>query len=1171
MTKLLAPMAVTTVHASAGRRRASKVLIALTALLALTSACVPLSPTPVSPTPTSPTVESPTPVSPTPESPPSDTPTPPAAGFEAKVNTELVPQQAVIEDAQGNLLPVATSRDDQDVQSDFVEGVVLVRPDSAADLQTFLDRYEGVIIDDDTIPEPPPELGITLTDEERRPTEYVVRVNLAAVDTSALPENAAAAGLEGVIEFSTEAGVQTFAAILDAKAAGFDAAGNWIVQQSQIPSIPGAFGAFFNTRERANAAPAGGFKDGFAEPRYGSAGSQSNVTLAWQYVAAHGFQRRVWVAIIDSGFYLDNNGVPIGNDSDFLPGAGGVRPVQYDFTAEDAFAGGPGPGGCGAGNPCYWHGTGSTGVAAGVLDNARGEAGVGGLVANQMLFRFSGARDQRNQAIRTAVAWQADVVSMSFGGDCNRSCRIDDRDDNPFDDAVDSGRGVVFVTSAGNGRVPAGSPPNTPAQGYPVGSPNFVHACIEDRTICVGALNDNAVTKTGYSNFGDQVGIFAPTNIPVMSYPPSVGVDGAGNAFPLPINQAFGVAVPQSFGGTSASAPFVAGVAAMMKAINPTLNHDAVARILRETARPGVAPVTRTIDALAAVRRAAEGIPNLEDRHEPNNLESTPTNLGAVAPYSVPSMSINARDRDYFRFDSPGGSRMTINLQYPAGLSTITPFSLHSLGGGCAAPVLVGDAALAGNSGHAYTYRAPGGPFLLGLRSDEVNAYNLTISFANAAFAADGYEVNDTPAAAKRLYTWKSAGAGILDALQLDARFSIEANIHRAADVDFYIVRGSRMSLAEQVLLQGSPALSLFGNDSPISLQVFELQAGGAPGNRIANLNSASCMKEPLTVRLAPDAYYLVQVSGSTGAYSLENGIVGNRRQMPILVRDRMYEVLHPGEPVEKVLNFDRYYVLAGDDAYRSVRTPDPGVRLSLFDLEGSLIAESAAGEPLSLAETQVNQVYALLAAPEPGLAEPPTLALEWEAAEPRQTSENLIVNPGAEIVVGETDIPGWQASEGFSAPRLFFYDDGEDNPSPTGPGPQERGFHLFAGGADGELSGMQQTIDLAPSWIEASQDGRVKFSFGAFLGGKRLEEDYASASLTFLNGEGQALGRIDLPTITPREREGETGLFPVALNDYIPAGTRAIVVELTFHGFEGGFNDGYADNLELVLSEYAP
>jgi len=57
---------------------------------------------------------------------------------------------------------VAASRDGDGVQSEFLESIVLVRPKNAADLQAFLARYDGTVVGDDTIPEPPPELGIKL-------------------------------------------------------------------------------------------------------------------------------------------------------------------------------------------------------------------------------------------------------------------------------------------------------------------------------------------------------------------------------------------------------------------------------------------------------------------------------------------------------------------------------------------------------------------------------------------------------------------------------------------------------------------------------------------------------------------------------------------------------------------------------------------------------------------------------------------------------------------------------------------------------------------------------------------------------------------------------------------------------------------------------------------------
>jgi len=154
---------------------------------------------------------------------------PPGAGqFRPTINAALAPLQSAVPDAQGTPRPVAASRDAQGVQSDFVESLVLVRPSSQSDLDAFLSRYGGTVLRDDTIPEPPPSLGITLTADQRGPKEYLVRINLSKVDVANFTTNATAAGLTGILEFSSQNGLQTLAAVADAVATGFDASPDYV-------------------------------------------------------------------------------------------------------------------------------------------------------------------------------------------------------------------------------------------------------------------------------------------------------------------------------------------------------------------------------------------------------------------------------------------------------------------------------------------------------------------------------------------------------------------------------------------------------------------------------------------------------------------------------------------------------------------------------------------------------------------------------------------------------------------------------------------------------------------------------------------------------------------------------------------------------------------------------
>lgn len=1077
------------------------------------------------------------------------------APLETPIIPEVKPAQASLPDGQGKEQPVGASRDEKGVQSDFLIGQVLVRPKSDADLQTFLQRYEGTVIGDNSVPEPPANLGITLTPEQRKATEYLVKINLAKVDLAGFKDDAAKVGMGGLLEVSSQDALLTLVGAADALAEGFSASPNYLdYPQQAFPT------ALLSTQERPSG---GGFTNAFTTTRFQSTGSQSNVTLAWQFVAAHGVQRRAIVAIVDEGFWLDTNGNPRGTDSDFPAIVG-----QYDFLGNDYIADGPGTIGCGGSvNTCVWHGTGATGVAVGVINNSLGDAGTGGLVADVMLFKRGGGRANNHRAVRTAVAWGADVVSMSFGGDCDSvACRQFDRNSTPFDDAFNSGSRTVFVAAAGNG--------DSSGNGYDVGDPHFVHPCIEDRVICVGALNNDATTRIGYSNFGGGVEIFAPTNIPVMSQP--AGTDTNPN----------GPASPQTFGGTSAATPFVAGVAAMMKAINPNLNTEDIRTILLDTAHKGASPVTNYIDAYAAVRKAAEGIDGVKDRFEPDGA-IFPVALNGAGPWNNLNLH-TLKDDDGYRFSSAGRSTVQIAVQYPETLGQIPWLGLkgyYSQEKGdeaCGAATPTGDAPLGNGTGHSYSYTVGSGVYQFGLGGGLLNAYNLSISFSGApSLTPDRYEVNDTPSTARYLYSFVPKGDGLLKYYGVDPAVTIDANLHTVSDVDYYTVRGVTTTLAQQILLNGGPFVQVYGNESAVTLEVYERNADGSQGNLVKSVSSGSCIGKDLAVPVESGKKYLVKVSGGAGNYTLFNGVLADPRKIPELMRNRIYEVLHPGEPIERFIRNPLAFILTGDEAYKSIGLKGKNLHLTLFDSSGNTVAEGAAGgefdESISLERIQRGGIYALQITPsnipEAGLP----MSLSWDSNTPSRSSANLILNPNAEDgpandtggnveYITEWGVP----SDGVDLPTIAYYNGVNGLPSKDDPGPETRGERFFAGGPGNGPSAMRQTLRVPEDWQTAIDNGNVKFDVSAFLGGNQTQQDNAKLTVTFLNPNYQELDKAVLGPISAEERENKTGLFPTATSDYVPASTRFMYVDVEFQAISGEYNDGYADNLELVFQDYS-
>ena len=1078
----------------------------------------------------------------------------------ARVDPALKPAVASVPDQSGAPQPLAALRSDAGPAGDFVEAVLRVWPKSPAQLQEFLDRYGGVVIDDNEIPQPPPERRITLTSEQRHATEFVVRIDLSRVDPRRIDALARPAGWTGPIVFSSDAGLRTFVAALAARAAGFRADANFIgYGQQQV---------LLNTQERPTSPTT--FTDSLAEPRYGAGGdgARSNVGLAWQYFLAHGAtESNIEVAIIDEGFYLSPPGIGRGADHDFPFG----QLPQVDLVVKDSLVDEAAPAGWCGGNNCAWHGSGATGVAIGVMNNQRGAAGTGSVAATPMLYRVNGTMSQWDEAIMAASVWGADVVSLSIGGSLNTVDLVkQELDPAVTDDVLAHFVNPVFVASAGNSNVDVGYYFRQNGEVTGIGTP--VYPCIMAHVICVGALNDGALTKIGYSNFGNGVDIFAPTNIPVMS---------------LPDNNNVGYA-PRIFGGTSASAPFVAGVAAMMKGLNPALSSDQVTDILQKTGNIGTAPVSRAIDALAAVRRAAQGIPIHPDRFEPNDGEGAATNLGSPGNRREANLNLDGGDRDFFSFKAPAARLATIDLQFPTGLG---PISLSALTqddadtGTCAPPGFVSRTPHADGTGFSDDYYVGAGRHVFNVRAGDVNAYNLTVSQRAGFTPRDAQEPNDSPATATRepFFFFFPASAGGFELVPVKGfywRATIDSHVISpilgGRDIDYYAITGHEpdkgfISAALRQLTVPYSGVRVYANDAPVTMRVF-VNAGGALGAPVGGPVSATPCGSA-AIELTPGTEYIVEITGNQGRYTLDNGTQARRVPIPWLQQSVVDEILQPGGPVELgEHDSKRRFITVADRAFTGLQSSGPGVHLRLLDERKNVVSEGVAiaggGELLSFANARPDTAYVVETSPVSVDGGAQTVRLVWQSADPKQKSANLLVNGDAETAEREDGTPpaGWKAVDRVPAARMIAYSGNDFAPSCT-QGYERCGRNLFIGG-DTRRAALRQTIQIDRAWAPAIANGRALAQFNAELGGRLDDKDAASARATFLDAHRRPVGSISLGTVTSAERQGKTGLIRVSSSAAVPRNAAFVVVEVSFTGGREGFNSASADNVELTLAE---
>ena len=330
-----------------------------------------------------------------------------------------------------------------------------------------------------------------------------------------------------------------------------------------------------------------------------------NLESAWDASTGAG----VKVAVIDTG-YLPHEDLA----ADIIGG--------YDFIADTATANdGDGRDGdasdpgdwygvfdCGFNfdsRDSSWHGTHVAGTVAAVTNNSIGVAGIahdakvvpirvlgkcGGYtsdIADGMVWASGGAVSGA-----PANAHPAKVLNLSLGG--SGSCPTTTQN------AVNTARsnGAVVVVAAGNS--------NSDVSGFTPGNCNGV--------ISVAATNKQA-DRASYSNFGSLIDIAAP------------GGEGGQDGVASTLND--GTTTPANdiyayYAGTSMAAPHVAGVAALMFAVNPSLTPDQVEQAIKDSARafPGGSSCN-TSNCGAGILDAAAAIAEVDDGNPPVNEAPT--------------------------------------------------------------------------------------------------------------------------------------------------------------------------------------------------------------------------------------------------------------------------------------------------------------------------------------------------------------------------------------------------------------------------------------------------------------------------------------------------------------------------------------------------------------------
>jgi hypothetical protein len=646
---------------------------------------------------------------------------------------------------------------------------------------------------------------------------------------------------------------------------------------------------------------------------------RARILDAWQLIESRRpfapVDSLVWIAILDGGFWLDPAGVPnvaAGEaGSDFGSGV-----AQINLLDENANASGINPSKCSGDTACNWHGNAVASAAAAAVGNGVGSVGSGGTVARPILFRSDMSITQTIRCLQYCTAWSLDIVNMSF--------EIDAPDlwfdyagwDEAFQFAVD--HGVVPVVAAGNDGSEMPDHDRRPATRTP-------------GTITVGALEADSNAR-GSSNYGSSVHIWAPGTVWVM---PDGGRLQGG---------------PSS--GTSIAAPIVSGVAAMMRAVDPMLNHDGIRNLLMQTGWPGTGRVTKGLDAYAAVLAAMGG--RLTDWTEPNDTRATAAPLQTIGPNTLgPTFGGRAArsgvgDDDWWRFTVSDFMEATIQAEWYPRLGPCL-VELHPDIPESPVPTDMEQTHARGQT--TITAVLPPDTYRLRVAGNRPSLYELKVTLKPAQIEPDQFEKNDSFETAAQLRFRSPPPGDVFKLLRTWGPGVFRPTLHETwsfislptMDVDYFWFEVPKHSVFF------IPTIRVFDADMPISVELYDASRAllkAWPASRAAIKfvapGETTCY---LKVSAAAPTRYRLSIFPEIDS----NAIPGPHQHA--------FEVFPPwwlDDPLRLIDPVTDYFVDIGADpalggriVFQDVAQP---LAIQLLDLNGAVVREAEAGRTGRLA-----------------------------------------------------------------------------------------------------------------------------------------------------------------------------------------------------------------------------